>query len=205
VMSQPNRTLSGVGKHLARGHKFIGEDEAGEIIEHLNKPKLKPADPVAVLVELARRYEAEGDEPEKFALGTKIVNHINASMTKHKLRRVEIHTFHGPEGFGTIPAPLGDPARAELSRRFHCAVDLHKQGLLGRIRRCAKADCRAWFFAVLPHQMFHSDACRTATTSTDPKFRERRMKYMRYMRQLRKQTKPGKPPASCKSPTGKSA
>jgi len=187
VKSQLNRKASGFSKHLAHSHKFIGQDEAREIIEYLNGPHLKPDDPVLVLVELALQYEAQRDEAEKFAFGIKMVNHVNACMTKYKLRRVEIHTFHEIEGFGVKPAPLR--RGAGLPRAFHLAVDLHKQGLLGRIRHCAKPDCKAWFFAVLPQQTFDTAACRRTTTSTDPKFRERRKKYMR---QLRKRLKGGK-------------
>jgi hypothetical protein len=50
-------------------------------------------------------------------------------------------------------------------------VELAKQGLLYRVRRC---NCRRYFFARLPAQRFHSAACRIQFWEASPERKQRR-------------------------------
>jgi hypothetical protein len=167
-----------------RSYKFIGTDQAEEVNKYLNQPGLPLDDKVLALVELTRDYERG-----QLWKGQEIVDHINKTIAELKIGRAESHAFNLAEGGFTVKElPTGNPSKTALWWAYTRAVELHKLGLLGRIRLCARPACLHWFFAVLPQQTFHTDTCRTETTSSNPKFRERRKKYMQ---QLRKGQKKG--------------
>lgn len=164
-----------------RSHKFVGEEDAAIVTDYLNVSGRNLDDPVMVLVELTHQFEAG-----QLWKGQGIVEHINRTISDYKLGRAEVHSFSTQDGFTFNENFLGDSQNAALSLAFTRAVNLHKQSLLERVRLCAKRDCGRWFFAVLPQQSFHSDDCRTQTTSQNPKFRERRKRYMRHRRKKHK-------------------
>jgi len=171
-------------KEEVRKHKFYGQDQAQIVIDYLNQTGIDIVNPVVQLIEDTQQFKA--GQLEK---GFDIVRRINDVTRDLKLGVTESHAFSTLDGFTSKEVPTGDPKDAPLSFAFTRAVWLHKQDLLDRIRHCQKPDCNQWFFAVLPQQAFHSDACRLETMAKDPKFKERRKKYMR---QLREEKKGGK-------------
>lgn len=64
-------------------------------------------------------------------------------------------------------------------------IDLAREGLLSRIRRCP---CRGWFFAKFSHQRFCCTRCQQAYFRSSPEYREKRKKYMKDLRALHKKT-----------------
>lgn len=53
-----------------------------------------------------------------------------------------------------------------------------------RIRRCNRANCRKWFFAVTDHQRYCSDTCRKWDARQGQSFKDKRAEYMKkYRRQ----------------------
>ena len=164
-----------------RKHKFFGQDQAQIVIDYLNQPGINLNNPVMQLIEDTHQFKAG-----QIWKGFDIVKCINDVTRDLKLGVTETHGFSTLDGFSSKEVPTGDPQNAPLSFAFTRAVWLHKQDLLDRIRHCQKPDCNQWFFAVLPQQAFHSDACRLETMAKDPKFKERRKKYMRQLREAQK-------------------
>jgi hypothetical protein len=76
---------------------------------------------------------------------------------------------------------LPDPRLA-----FRNCLLLKQQGLLDRIRPCARPGCDEWLFAKFAHANFHRDKCRVAVLSSDEQRKEARKKYMRDLRAKKK-------------------
>ena len=64
--------------------------------------------------------------------------------------------------------------------------ELAAQGLVSRVRKCARPRCNQWFWARFERQRFHSRPCQEQDYHSTPAWRERRRTYMRELRQLHK-------------------
>jgi hypothetical protein len=65
-------------------------------------------------------------------------------------------------------------------------LQLAEQGLLGRVRKCAKKECGRWFFARFQHQRFDKAKCQQETFRSDPEWKQKRAEHMRRLRHDKK-------------------
>lgn len=73
------------------------------------------------------------------------------------------------------------------SQALHALLELAKQGLLERFRRCGDPECGRWFYARFHHQKFHSPECQQRFFKSSDKWKSRRAEYMRNLRRGQKQ------------------
>jgi hypothetical protein len=66
-------------------------------------------------------------------------------------------------------------------------MDLARDGLLGRIRRC---DCKDWFFARFSHQKFCCTRCQQNYYRSSEEYRANRRIYMKNLREIHRKTCP---------------
>ena len=163
-----------------RKRRFVGEVEAEVVVDYLNQRRRDLDDPIIELIEHVHQFEVgqlwEAEE---------IVRRINDAIRDLRIGIAESHSFEG-SAFSFKQVPTGDIKDAAQTLAWTRAIDLHKLGLLGRIRRCAKVDCQKWFFAILPNQQFHTEECRLEVMTKDPKFKRRRARYMKKIRKEKK-------------------
>jgi hypothetical protein len=171
----------------SRVHTFQGQDLAEPVLEYLRRDDRPVDDRVEQLVqlELARYREVlpgvTGEDRTP-----RIVRLVNDTMRLwdfgliHQATREErdwkVTWQHRPSKKATHPEMLA----------FNDALLLKRQGLLHRIRQCARPGCKEWFFAKFDHQNFHIDKCRVAVLSADEQRKEDRKQYMRDLRAKKK-------------------
>jgi hypothetical protein len=61
-------------------------------------------------------------------------------------------------------------------------LQLAEQGLLDRVRQCARQECRKWFFARFATQKFDDKECQLAAYHSDPQWKQYRREYMKKLR-----------------------
>ena len=119
----------------------------------------------------------------------KIRKQINSVLRQYRLIPEMIPTEKtrwGLDGWEVIwgsPGPgrvngINDKEALLLQR----LLELAKDGLLSKLRRCGNVNCNRWFYARFEHQRYHSTPCQTS----DPEWKKQRNDYMKKLRQLHK-------------------
>jgi hypothetical protein len=138
------------------------------------------------LIALEQRFAAGDVEA-----GQESADLVNEAIGKWKLGRAPRVKFNRLAGrtfdWDSFTADLTAPPLQALA--LWKSIELMEQRLLTRVRRCRREGCGRWYFGVFDHQMYHSEACRVATISADPKYKERRKLKMR---ERRKQSRKGR-------------
>jgi hypothetical protein len=167
----------------SRVHEFRGQNSAEMVIKWLKQPGIPLTGEVQKLIQFSTRL-AGGD----LSVGQEIVEHIADTVAKWKLGWAPVASFSTLDGLEIKWKPIADTRTVPpaLWDAYWHAVQLLEQGLLHRIRQCARPGCEEWFFGKFDHQNFHSDACRIASLSTDEQRKEARRKYMRDLRAKKK-------------------
>ncbi len=185
VTSRESSQNTQTGK--SRVHTFQGEDLAVPILKWLARGDRPADDRVERLVRLEYERSREllpGVTGEDQA--PRIVQLVNSTMRLWDFGRVHKATQTGHDWtVAWRSKPSKEAAPAEILA-FHNCLLLKQQGLLHRIRQCARPGCQEWFFAKFEHQNFHSDVCRIAVLSADETRKEARKKYMRDLRAKKK-------------------
>jgi hypothetical protein len=173
----------------SRVHAFQGEDIAGPILMWLSRHDRPTDDRTERLVRLEH---ARSQEPLPGVTGEdrapRIVQLVNDTMRLWDFGLSHTATQVGHDwsvDWRSKPAKNNSASSDEMLA-FHNALLLKRQGLLDRIRQCARPGCPEWLFGKFDHQNFHSDTCRVAVLSSDEQRKEARKKYMRDLRAKRK-------------------
>jgi hypothetical protein len=182
------RANKGPKKRNSRVHVFYGQDVAGPLVAWLNAggDKLQGVAPLLEIAERHRQAEARGTRPAALLMRL-LQGKANAVLQDYRYAPV-IDTMNDKweiEWMG-IGGQGGEAGFVLL------LLDLAERGLIHSIRRCAKGDCRRWFFAHYDHQRFDADKCRIAVLASDPARKEERKAYMRELRRKRKVLMPGR-------------
>jgi hypothetical protein len=168
-------------------------------LQRLNRRDLPEDDPIKQLVRLelersreSREFLLEIPEQERTA---KIIRLVDETQAKWNPGQYLAADRMGRDDWtvslkfrALSPDPMG---LLVLDKCLH----LKEEGLLDRLRECARPGCGEWFFAKFDHQKCHSDDCRVAILSADEARKEERKKYMRKHRRtkkLRKRKREGK-------------
>jgi hypothetical protein len=170
----------------SRGHVFQGQELAESVLGWLRRQHPKN-DRVEKLVrlELERAEFFPGVSADEDP-SVEIVHLVNDTMRLWNFGLV--HTATATLHDWTVAWKSRPSKRAgpEELLAFHNCCLLKQQGLLDRIRQCARPSCGEWFFAKFDHQNFHSDECRKAELSVDEARKEARRQYMRDLRSKKK-------------------
>jgi hypothetical protein len=171
----------------SRVHAFQGEDLAGPVLDWLSRGGRPADDKTERLVRL--EYE-RSQEPLPGVTGEdrapRIVQLVNDTMRLWDFGLSHTATQVGHDwSVDWRSKPSREASPLEMLA-FHNALLLKQQGLLDRIRRCARPGCSEWFFGKFDHQTFHTDKCRVAVLSGDEQRKEARKKYMRDLRAKKK-------------------
>jgi hypothetical protein len=175
--------LKKVEKAIARKQRtFTGEELGFSLVDYLERKDRPPDDPVEGLIGLfefptnphaIREFSEEAVRKRKhLRLQTARVLEVTTEGTV-AVKEVPIYAHD---------APLQQP-EAEVLRYWNKCYALIGRGLLDRVRRCAKGDCRKWFYARFRHAVFHDEECRLAVESANPEYKERRREHMRKIRE----------------------
>jgi hypothetical protein len=161
---------------------FTGQDLGSLIIGYLERKDRPPDDPVEHLVELS----------QPSLLTPHVIADFFNETPRHKpelaleTRRLAYVTEEGTVAVKEQAVNVGGPVSPVIARQKlawnQCAV-LLSRGLLDRVRRCAKEDCRKLFYARFRHAVFHDEECRLAVESANPEYKERRREHMRKIRE----------------------
>jgi hypothetical protein len=78
----------------------------------------------------------------------------------------------------------------EEAGAFFALLGLATDGLLSQVKRCARPKCKKYFFALVPHQKFHSDSCTRRAYEQDADRKEyRRIWRRKHYREFEKKEK----------------
>jgi len=169
-------------KTKSHGHAYYGEDLARPLVAWLNGGGDRLPG-VSGLLEIAGRYhEAQARKSKPAALLMELL----------KTKATGILTGYQ---FTPVVDSMNDRWHIEwMAIADHAGeapfvlrlLDLAEIGKIHSIRRCAREDCRRWFFARYDHQRFHSSECQIGALQADPIRKTRRAAHMRQLRQDRK-------------------
>jgi hypothetical protein len=169
-------------KEESHGHDFYGEDLARPLIAWLNSGG-DQLPGVSGLLEIAGRYhEAQARKSKPAALLMRLLKEkATAILTDYRFTPVvdEMNDRWHIEWMALADHTGEAPFVLRL-------LDLAEIGKIHSIRRCAREDCRRWFFARYGHQRFHSGECQIAVLQADPVRKAQRAKHMRWLRQWKK-------------------
>jgi hypothetical protein len=158
---------------------YIGSAEGKILAAWLDKKHKKDA--LLKLVRLAAKYPLLEDT--RTAIGTEIktlARRWKIAILPQVVTIESGYTLKWREDWKRgVPTPQ--------IQAFLAACKLIEWGLLARVRECA--NCRVWYFAVLPSQRFHSKDCQNEAANRDEQRRERRAESARNYRRARKERK----------------
>jgi len=154
---------------------YFGEFDSAPLIAWLNAKVRPKDDPVEQLLEMNQRLPVQSTEHDVRSYLAQIVRRSKLAvapvLTGATARKWEIDW----KLVGNMDSRQG----LALVRMLHLA----DQGLIERVRKCAKPGCGKWFFARFKHQLFDSARCQQETFKQDPAWKKQRADYMRRLRQ----------------------
>ena len=158
--------------------RYMGEKSGQIVVEWLNSHHDK-RDPLRRLLQASGDFRAGGFAP--FEAGEK-VNAILRDVLYGARLAVAPQIVEATAIRWTLDwRPVGRMKR-DRALAFFKLLQLAEQGLLGRVRQCAKPGCKKWFFAVREHQRFDSTECQVEDFRSSPEWRAKRRDYMRRLR-----------------------
>lgn len=125
----------------------------------------------------------EGCDEKDMASLEQIADRIDAIISKYRAapRLFSPELWEHPEKGPRFIWGLEHMSPADLSEwnAVLAVMRLSDRGLLLRIRRCAAADCRRWYYAKFPHMRFHSESCKQRHKRSSEAFKAHRREYMK--------------------------
>lgn len=176
----------------SRVHVFRGQDLAELPLQWLNRTDRPEDDPIEQLVRLELERSRESREFLPGSLGSmeldrtaQIILLVNQTQEKWNPGQYRAAVLDGQNWIVRFRLRAMSPEPMGLLVLDKCLL-LKEEGLLDRLRECARPGCGEWFFAKFDHQKCHSDDCRVAILSADEARKEERKKYMRRHRRIKK-------------------
>ncbi len=142
-----------------------------------NRPENDPIEEL-VRLELKRSREFLPAFADIDQTTLKIVELINSTAQKWNPGQRRSASQVGHNDWKVVWQNVGWSEEPEGMLVLDKCLLLKEEGLLDRIRQCAKPGCGEWFFAKFDHQIAHADACRIAMLSADETRKEMRRQYM---------------------------
>ena len=182
---------------------YLGEPTAKRLLKRLNaQPRKKSAYRIERLLEAAlemsKRMVAAVESAKvkrlersrlpglaKGAFAMEMCREINSILGEYRLKPV---LFPQEQDRWAIDrwSIVWDSARKGINTQdaldLQDFLDLAREGLLPRLKRCANPKCRRWFYARFAHQRFDSERCQQETFRSDPGWKQKRCDYMKRLR-----------------------
>ena len=166
-----------------KSREFRGERLGSELAAWLNGEKLDEGDSSpeesrqGVLCVIAAIHDLESlaakhGQPKKWKTEPADVLRQEQLLTMILSQHAFHHGLVWEAGEGLVWTQFGTTATLRVGE----VLDLHKAGLLGRIRKCS---CNRWFFARFSHQVSHSEKCRRDLYEKTDEYRAHRRKKAR--------------------------
>ena len=193
--------------HVHEHRTYLGEPTARRLLKRLNsQPRKKSAYRIERLLkaasEMSERMVAAVKSPQfkrlersrlpglaKGAFVMEMCREINSILGEYRLRPVLFPEEQDRWGIDRW-AIVWDSARKGITTAdaldLQDFLDLAREGLLSRLKKCANPKCRRWFYARFTHQRFDSAWCQQETFRSDPKWKQKRREYMKKLRQFHK-------------------
>src|SRR5260370_18511703 len=150
--------------------RYLGESAGQMVTQWLNTHREK-ADQLRRLLQATEEFRAGGLAP--FEAARKVDSTLRQILRSSRLAVapavVEATVSHWR--FDWRPIGRMKPARALA---FFKLLQLAEQGLVDRVRQCAKPRCGRWFYARFRHQRFDSQKCQLDVFRSAPEWREKR-------------------------------
>jgi len=157
---------------------YFGELGAAVVVDWLNSRRKLANDPIEKLLEFNSQLPLQATEHQ-------IDAYLSALVRRAKFAVAPVLVNAAPDKWridwklvGKMDAQQG----LALTRLLHMA----DQGLIGRVRKCAKESCGRWFYAKFEHQRFHAKRCQQEKFKTSPEWQEQRREYMKQLRHEKK-------------------
>ena len=111
----------------------------------------------------------------------KLVERLHASFLEYTCVPV-VRYLPTMDGCLSVEYSLAGPSRRAQEMQAVAWILDHIHAM-HRIRRCRRASCARWFFAVTDHQKYCGDDCRKRDAQQGEAFKERRRRYMKKYRE----------------------
>lgn len=148
------------------------------MVDWLNSKRKLPGDPIEKLLELNQQLPIQATEHD-------IERYLGQLVRRSRFAVAPVLKSATPRQWGIKWQLVGkmDPEQGlALTKLLHLA----EQGLIGRVRKCAKSSCEIWFYAKFEHQRCNSMRCQRETFKTSPEWKRQRREYMKRLRQEKK-------------------
>jgi hypothetical protein len=176
-------------RQSARSHvherTYLGEETARPLIEYLNS--LPPGgDAVEGLLErIVFIDEDPGTKVERLqdvlCLVQGAYRGALPTLTFRPVLSLSFDPTAGRKRFTFHWEPVNE-ADARQAEAFLAIFELASQGLISRVRKCARPECNRWFWAKFEHQRFDLKSCQEQTYHLAPEWKAKRALYMRKAR-----------------------
>lgn len=165
--------------------RYFGETGGQMVAQWLNTHRDK-RDPLRRLLEANGEFRKGGFAPSE--AGRKVDSTLREILRGSRLgvAPVIVEVTASSWRFDWRPIGRMKPARALALFKL---LQLAEQGLLDRLRQCAKPACGRWFFARFRHQRFHSTKCQLDVFRSAPEWKQKRRDYMKRLRHEERQEK----------------
>jgi len=155
--------------HL-HNRSYFGEFAAGPLVDWLNSDTRRKKFPKGDAIE--RGLELNAGIPIQ-STQHDVESYIARLVAKSKFAVAPTVESVSPSQWTVKWTPVG-----KLDFRQGMALikllQLADDGLLDRVRKCAKKECGRWFYAKFIHQRFHDLICQQQTFRDDPDYRRHR-------------------------------
>jgi hypothetical protein len=159
------KAMTTAQSHL-HNRSYFGEFTAVPVVDWLNSSARPAGDPVEKLINLNARFPLEVPAREIEGYLAKLVRKSKFAVAP-VLMEVQPHRWKMEWRLVGRMDPSQGLAVVKL-------LHLADEGLLDRVRKCARAGCGVWFFAKFSHQRFDRLTCQQQTFREDPDYKRKR-------------------------------
>lgn len=173
----PSRVL----REAARSRQFWGELDAERLVDWLNEKQRTPAHRrIERLLGAIQAVLVEFPSPAKPTLK---FNALQKELAHYRFHpRLAAWSRTSKHGKAHHRAQFGWHSMNPVGWAVLAIMELGREDLLWRVKRCVKLGCGRWFYARFTHQNFHSTECQQAHYKSSPEWREHRRQYARRYR-----------------------
>jgi hypothetical protein len=177
-MGRANKTSKKAHSHV-HGRSYFGEFDGNVVVDWLNSKRRPQGDPIEKLIELnvGRPFKSIEEDVDTY---------LRRLIRRSKFALAPLIKSAVPGHWEIAWNSVGDMDH-DQSLALVKLLHLANEGLIGRVRRCARKECGTWFYAKFDHMRFHSKTCQESTFKSSPEWREARRSYMRRERHNQKQ------------------
>lgn len=169
--------------HVHATRTYFGEFDAEPLVDWLNDPRRPKGDPVGRLLNLSRKL------PEPLPDASLKIPTIVARLVRDtKLAVAPVLGEVAAQGWSVNWRLVGSMLPKQ-SLAFMKLLQLGQQGVLNRVRRCARKECGRFFYARFEHNRFcktQKPRCQQRAAHSTEEWKLKRREYMKFLRHTKK-------------------